>query len=265
MASPSPGCLSPSHPYCKHSCCLLRSGASPTAHLWVCRWDCPPKSPGTHSEDGTSPLGLGSHHLLQTRRSTCEPWGDAGDAPAAPSTEFLWLVLPTPTCVQLQGCIRRNSALLAAFVGKGVLKGKRLWEKERDGGITSPFLFMPARLHTEYRRHSIPWRANYRKEHSQSKGWAVLHLIFLIQSHHLGKALLLRGRYKDSQRESSTSGKAGAAWAELWGFPSQGREKVAAARAEEAPPASTNTTLLSGFYFNFTNILPRNQTMRRKK
>lgn len=84
-----------------------------------------------------------------------------------------------------QGYTCRNSALLAVSVGKGVLKGKSLWGKEIDRGIAPPFLFMAARLHAAYRQRSIPRRANYRKERSQSQGWAVLHLIFLIQSHRL--------------------------------------------------------------------------------
>lgn len=146
-----------------------------------------------------------------------------------PALNFYGQSSPLPPA-RSPGCTRHNSALLAAFVGKGVLKGKSLWGREIDRGIASPFLFMPARLHAAYRRHSIPRRANYRKERSQSQIWAVLHLIFLIQSHRLGKALPLRGRYKaGSQRESSASGRAGTARAELWGFPSQGGKKGAVA------------------------------------
>lgn len=59
VASPSPGFLSPSHPCCKGSRCLLRSWASPAADPWVCRWDCPPKTPGMFSGGDTSPPGLG--------------------------------------------------------------------------------------------------------------------------------------------------------------------------------------------------------------
>lgn len=203
------------------------------------------------------------NQLLQTQGPTHKPWGDAGDAPAAPVLNFYGRSSPLPPA-RSPGCTRCNSALLAAFVGEGVLKGKSLWGRERDRGIASPFLFMPARLHAAYRRHSIPRRANYRKERSQSQIWAVLHLIFLIQSHRLGKALPLRGRYKaGSQRESSASGRAGTAPAELWGFPSQGGKKGAAGGGGPLP-ASTSTMLLSGFYFNLTNILPRNQTARRK-
>lgn len=79
------------------------------------------------------------HQLLGTWGSTCEPWGDAGDTPAAPSAPFLQTILPAPTCMQPR-VRRRNLALLAAFVGKGVLKGKSLWGKEiRQGDHFPPF------------------------------------------------------------------------------------------------------------------------------
>jgi len=106
-----------------------------------------------------------------------------------------------------------------------------------DGGIASPFLFTPAGLRAAYRRRSIPRRANYRPARSQSRGWAVLHFVFFVRSHRLGKALLLRGRHKaGSQRESSASGRAGAAWAELWGFPSHGGAAAGGCCPQAAPP-----------------------------
>lgn len=128
--------LSPSHPCCKHSRCLLRPLHGPLSF-------CAPAGGTAHQRPqgraaGTFPPGPGSHQLLPTRESTQEPCGDARDAPATPSVEFLWPVLPAPTSVQPWGCTCCNSALLAAFVGKGVLKGKSLWGKEIDRGDHFP-------------------------------------------------------------------------------------------------------------------------------
>lgn len=57
---------------------------------------------------------------------------------------------------------------------------------------------------------SVPLALNaLERQLLQEQGWAVLHFIFLIQLHRLGRARLLRGRYKaSSQRGISASGRA---------------------------------------------------------
>lgn len=56
--------------------------ALPPKNLWVVQWVWAQNQP------------------LQEWGSTHEYWGDAGDAPAAPSTRFLQLVFPAPTCAE---------------------------------------------------------------------------------------------------------------------------------------------------------------------
>lgn len=104
-----------------------------------------------------------------------------------------------------QGGTHYNTALLTAFVGKEVLKGKSLLGKEIDGGNPFP-LFISANAAA----CSVPTALNApERQLLQEQGWAVLHFTFLIQLHRLGRVLLFRGRYKaGSLHGFSASGRA---------------------------------------------------------
>lgn len=97
MASPSPGSLSPFHPCCEHSCLL---------HSRV------PKSPGTSSRDGPFLPALGSRQLDQTKHRGHRML-------QLPQCRISMTSPPRSHLCAAQSYIHHNSALSAAFVGKG--------------------------------------------------------------------------------------------------------------------------------------------------
>lgn len=196
-----------------------------------------PRGGGTKSPKSQ---GWAQNQLLRTQGSTHETQGDAGDAPAAPRAEFLQAVPPLPPALLAHAITRRYELPLRA---QEVLNGKKLWRRDKTGGGTFlPFTYAGLAAHSALTAVGTPGAG-------WGRGGAALCCLLM------GTAQK-RGSYEaGSQQESSTSG------TELWGFPSQ-RQKGAGAGG--TPPASTNTALLSGFYFSFTNVLQRNQSVRRK-
>lgn len=69
--------------------------------------------------------------------------------------------LPCSHICRAQGGTNHNTALLTAFIGKEIIKGKSLLGKEIDGGIPSPFIFLPTQLRAMFQQHSMPRRGNY--------------------------------------------------------------------------------------------------------
>lgn len=120
----STGSLFYSHPSSGHGHCLL-----PMCGLsWALK---PPRM--------SSRAGTGLKTSFCEQGSMHKPCVDAWDAPVSPSALFLQPVLPAPTCAQPRAAHAINSASEAAFVGKGVLKGKMpLGREETNKGITSP-------------------------------------------------------------------------------------------------------------------------------
>lgn len=99
---------------------------------------------------------------------------------------------------------------------------------------------------------SVPTALNaLERQLLQEQGWAALHFIFLIQLHPLGKALLLRGRYKaGSQHESSATGRA-------LGLPLHSREQ------RGHPSMHQHNTVVRFLFQSYENSSKRSN-MRRK-
>lgn len=176
-----------------------------------------------------------------------EPREGAGDAPIAPSTRFLHLVFPAPTCAGPR-VAHTITALLTAFVGKDVLKGKKPFgKKDRWGESLPPFYFCQRSCAQCSNSTQCPGEAITA---GAGLGCSPLHFPNTVTS---------------SWKSAAVQGKVQS------GFPAWilclrkgSGASLCTAGNRGATPVSTSTTLLSGFYFSLMNIFPRDQTMRRK-